>query len=140
MTDMGYEDKIEIGRMTIGGKESRPAAFEDATVDMKDLNERLKHNAAYSYEVHPDAVVNSCSQCCMERINGEPNILGMLHRKKYTRVDASGHKRLDCGSCPLTRDGKYMLARDGDGNLIKKANGTYVTQDELAKMEMDGTE
>lgn len=136
---MGYEDKIEVGQITVGDKESSPRAFEDATVDMSNLNENLKHNAAFNYEIHPDAVINSCSQCCMEKVNGEPNILGMLHRAKYTRVDGFGHKHLDCGSCPITKDNQYMPARDGNGDLIKDADGRPVSQAELVRMETDNT-
>ena len=125
---------IRIGpSVVVGRTEAETRPFEPAGVDY--AAEYAKHNHDPTAGCHrvPDAVVNSCSECCMESINGKPNILGRMHRKMVN----------GCSQCPVGQSSEYIQARDGSGNLLWKRmpDGTRrpVTKAEIMIMETDGT-
>lgn len=117
----------------IGSEEADVRPFEPAGIDWGSANRRRRSDPTYGQAQVPDAVVNSCSECCMETINGRPNLLRLLHRSMVK----------SCSQCPVGRAGDRLQARDGQGNKLyaKDPDGTVrpLTQTELMLMETDGT-
>ena len=126
-------DPIAVGPVTVGDTEASVMPFEPADVDFSAVNKMRTRDPTYGQNQVPDAIVNSCSQCCMAEINGKPNLLGRLHR---AMVDG-------CGHCPVGMSGDHIQARDGDGNLMfhTYADGTRrpITQTEAMYMDIDST-
>lgn len=54
-------------------------------------------DSSYVSEARQECLVSSCSECCMQEIDGKPNIKGALHRAEYTKPWG-----LDCAHCPIT--------------------------------------
>jgi len=48
-------------------------------------------------QVKPINAVTSCSECCMERIDGKLNIQGIIHRQFL--IEKYGY--LNCRKCPV---------------------------------------
>lgn len=124
---------IRTAGHTFGLAEAEARPFEPADVDWSVLAERKIKNPAYGQNQVPDAVVNSCSECCMAEIDGKPNLLGRLHRKLVG----------SCSRCPVSASGDYVQARDGRGRklYVRNPDGTVrpMTQSELVMRETDGT-
>lgn len=132
VSENGTEPIQTAGRV-FGLTETEIRPFEPANVDWSVLAERKIKNPAYGQNQVPDAVVNSCSECCMAEIDGKPNLLGRLHRKLVS----------SCSRCPVGASGDYVQARDGRGRklYINSPDGTVrpMTQSELVVRETDGT-
>lgn len=133
MTDYETGPFAIKGYGLLGAKEAEVRPFEPADVDFAAVNEKRLSDPTYGANVVPDALVGSCSQCCMAEINGKPNILGRMHRKIVK----------SCSQCPVGGAGDFIQARDGDGNLlyVTLPDGTRrpMTQTELLYKEIDGT-
>lgn len=134
MTHQRFTKPIPVSPNTvIGAKQAAPVPFEPAGIDHSVLSERRVSDPTYGQNQVPNAIVNSCSQCCMETINGKPNLLGRLHRKMVK----------SCSRCPVGKAGDLIQARDGNGNrlFIQDPDSTFrpLTQTELMLMETDGT-
>lgn len=125
---------LTAGSIKIGAHAAEIRPFEPAGIDWTIVNAKRRSDPTYGQNVIPDAVVGSCSQCCMAEINGKPNLLGRLHRKKIK----------SCSQCPVGHAASLIQARDADGRLLYARNpdGTRrpLTQHELVIMEMDGSE
>ena len=124
---------LAVGSAVIGVQEADIRAFEPAGVDYTIVNQMQTHDPTYGQNKVPDAVVNSCSECCMEYINGKPNLRGRLHRAMVK----------SCSQCPVGRAGNHIQARDGEGNklFVRNPDGTLrpLMQTEAMLMETDGT-
>lgn len=123
----------------IGKKQYEPQPFEDATIDPREVNAKRHSNPSYGYEQHPGCIVNSCSECSMNTINGEPNMMGLLHRMRQTWTDRDGNRHLDCSTCQITKDIKTLGAKDADGNPLYHKDGSRVTAFEQMVSDTDGT-
>lgn len=121
---------IQIGQIVLGSKTGTIEPFEDATADFAHINDYLIKNPAYQQHVIPDALVSSCSQCCMETINGQPNILGRLFRK--SRGD------LGCHRCPVSMASEKLPARDSAGNYVRNKHGQILSEAAVIRMAEDG--
>lgn len=121
---------IEIGGKTFGDMEARVAPFEDAGFDFARANEYLAGNPAARRHVVPDAIVSSCSECCMEEIDGKPNILGRMFRKP--------REGLGCRFCPVSLAGDRLPARKADGTYLKDRHGRVLSESEAVRMAEDG--
>lgn len=65
----------------------------------------MSNKMAIVSEAKQEALVSSCSECCMSTIDGKPNIKGMLHQQMMTVHRKSIHgdySFLDCQNCPVT--------------------------------------
>lgn len=135
MDDVGV---VRVDDLSLEEAEVMP--FEPAGFDWKSINEIQQHNPTKGHAVVPDAMVDSCSECCMSEINGRPNVIGIMWRKFMTNP-RTGH--LDCGRCPITSASTKIQARDGQGKLMYQtlSDGTKVPlmEDNVVKMEIDGT-
>lgn len=124
---------IRAAGRTFGLAEAEAYPFEPADVDWSVLAERKIKNPTYGQNQVPDAIVNSCSECCLAEIDGKPNLLGRLHRKLVG----------SCSRCPVSTSGDYVQARDGQGRklYVKNPDRTVrpMTQSELVVRETDGT-
>lgn len=126
---------IHIGSsVVIGESEGLVQSFEPGNIDFSVTNERQFVNPTYGHNEVSDAIVNSCSECCMEQINGKPNLLGRMHRKMVG----------SCSRCPVSSADDHIQARDGKGNLLwrRLPDGSHrpVTKSEAVILEIDGTE
>lgn len=124
---------VRAGQIVIGIKEGRAMPFEPADIDYTTVNGHRLKDPTYGQNQVPDTIVNSCSECCMEQINGRPNLLGKMHRKTVK----------DCRHCPVGTAGDHIQARDAAGRRLFWVNpdGSVapMTQTELMQMETDGT-
>lgn len=126
-----YETKhIQAGNHTIGNKESEVKPFENHTFDFAHVNEYLAKNPAVQKHVIPDAMVSNCSECCMETINGRPNLLGYLFRKSR---DKQG-----CHLCPVLLASESLPARNADGNYIKNNHDKILSEADMIRTAEDG--
>lgn len=123
----------------IGQKQHEPRPFEDATTDFREIRGKRFSNPSYGHEQHPGCIVNSCSECSMNMINGKPNMMGLLHRLRQTQVDRDGNRYLDCSTCQITKDIKILGAKDADGNPLYHKDGSRVTAFEQMISMTDGT-
>lgn len=120
---------IKTGPVIIGSMESHVMPFEDATADFAHINDYLRKNPAYRTHIIPDSIVSSCSQCCMAEINGQPNILGMLHRKAHPH----------CKGCTVPAAAEQLPARMSDGRFLKDHAGRILSKADAVRMAEDGT-
>lgn len=128
-------DRYETGRIWAGGRvfgdlEAEVLPFEDGTFDFERVNEYLLKNPAIRRHIVPDAIVSSCSECCMAEINGKPNILGLMFRK--SRQDKG------CSGCPVSMASEKLPARKADGSYLKDANGRVLSEADMVRMAEDG--
>lgn len=121
---------IRAGGKTFGAKEAEVLPFEDAAFDFAHVNEYLLLNPAARQHVVPDAMVSSCSECCMEEINGKPNILGMLFRKSR---EGKG-----CSGCPVSLAAEKLPARMADGSFARGRNGRILSEADVVRIAEDG--
>lgn len=121
---------IQAGDMIFGDTEAEILPFEDRTFDFAHVNEYLYKNPAVRQHVVPDALVSSCSECCMEEINGKPNILGYLFRKSR---EGKG-----CSGCPVAAASEKLPARKADGTLLRDAGGRVLSEADAVRMAEDG--
>lgn len=124
---------LAAGPITVGEREGDVIPFEPANVDYTILNKMHTKNPTYGQNQVPDAIVNSCSECCMQYIEGKPNLLGRLHRNIVK----------SCSQCPVGRAGDHIQARDGEGKKLfwvgPDGARRPMTQTEAMLMEIDGT-
>lgn len=126
-----YKTKpVKAGNHVIGDKGSEIKPFENSTFNFTHINEHLAKNPAVRTHVIPDAMVSSCSECCMETINGQPNILGYLFRKSRGKQG--------CHLCPVSLASESLPARDADGNYIKNSHGKILSEADVVRMAEDG--
>ena len=92
---------VQAGSITFGEIEAEILPFENKMFEFDRINEHLRGNPAARSHVIPNALVSSCSECCMEKINGQPNILGKLFR--------ASRKGKGCRFCPVSM--AYLIAR-----------------------------
>lgn len=121
---------IQAGNYIIGDKESEIKPFENHTFDFTHVNEYLAMNPAVQKHIIPDAMVSSCSECCMETINGQPNLLGYLFRKSR---GGQG-----CHLCPVSLASESLPARDSDGNYLKNSHGKILSEADMIRTTEDG--
>lgn len=121
---------IRIGSMTIGDKTADIMPFETAGFSFDQINEHLARNPADCGHIVPDAMVSSCSECCMETINGRPNIIGRLFRES--------RKGQGCRNCPVSLASEKLPARDADGNYIRDRSGRILSEADVIRMAEDG--
>lgn len=127
-----YETKpLQVNTVTIGNKETKVQPFENHTLDFAKINEYLVKNPAVRQHVIPDAMVSSCSECCMDAINGQPNLLGRMFRKS--------RGRLGCHLCPVLLASEHLPARDSNGNYLKNGDGKTLSEADVVRMAEDGT-
>lgn len=135
---MGDTHIIGIDDLRLVGAEVMP--FEPAGFDWSLINEVQLRDPTKGHALVPEAMVNSCSECCMPVVNGKPNVLGIMWRKFMTHP-RTGH--VDCGRCPVSIASTKVQSRDGCGNPMWRMlfDGTKVplTCDEVMRMETDGT-
>ncbi len=122
---------IRAGELVFGEKEADAAPFEIASFDFSRINEYLAKNPAVREHVVPDALVSSCSECCMETINGRPNVLGMLFRKSR---EGKG-----CRLCPVSMASERLPARKADGTYLTDARGNVLSRADAVRIAEDGT-
>lgn len=131
--ETGVTGPIHVGNVALGLKPAEVLPFEPSGMDYSALADRQKSDPTYGQDRVPDAIVNSCSECCMDTINGKPNLLGRMHRNLVK----------SCSQCPVGAAGDYIQARDGNGRLLfirgQDGNLRPMTQSELVVMETDGT-
>lgn len=126
-----YEtNHIRVNNHTIGDKESEVKPFENNMFDFAHINEHLAKNPAVQKHIIPDAMVSSCSECCMETINGQPNLLGYLFRKSRGKQG--------CHLCPVSLASESLPARNADGNYIKNSHGKILSEADVVCMAEDG--
>ena len=110
------------------GSDIRP--FENAQFDFAKANEYLIKNPAAQQHVIPDALVSSCSECSMETINGQPNLLGRLFRES--------RKNKGCHRCPVAMAAERLPARTGDGAYLRSRDGRILSEADAVRMAEDG--
>lgn len=121
---------IRIGNKTFGAEEAEVLPFEDRTFDFARVNEYLAKNPAVRQHVVPDAMVSSCSECCMEEINGRPNILGRMFRKSR---EGKG-----CSGCPVSLASEKLPARMADGSFVRGRGGRVLSEADIVRIAEDG--
>ena len=121
---------IQAGDMIFGDAEAEVLPFEDRTFDFAHVNECLYKNPAVRQHVVPDAMVSSCSECCMEEINGKPNILGYLFRKSR---EGKG-----CSGCPVSLASEKLPARMADGSFARGRDGRILSEADVIRIAEDG--
>lgn len=124
-------EPIQIGNHTIGDKESEVKPFKNHAFDFARVNEYLIKNPAVRQHVIPDAMISSYSECCMETINGQPNLLGRMFRKS--------REHLGCHLCPVSLASERLPARDSNGKYVKNNNGKILSETDVVRMAEDGT-
>lgn len=126
-------EPLRVGKITVGDKSAEILPFEPAGIDYAHINERQKRDPTYGHAEVPDAVVNSCSECCMERVNGQPNLKRLLHRNLVG----------SCSRCPVSKASELLQARDADGNrlFVQNPDGTVrpMTEAEAVRIATDET-
>lgn len=126
-----YETKpIQIDNRTIGNKESDARPFESHAFNFEHVNEYLAKNPAVRKHVVPNAMVSNCSECCMDTINGQPNILGRMFRKSRGKQG--------CHLCPVALASERLPARDAEGNYLKDSHGKTLSEADIIRMAEDG--
>lgn len=126
-----YEtNPIRVNNHAIGDKESEVKPFENHMFDFGKINEYLAKNPAVQKHVVPDAMVSSCSECCMETINGQPNVLGYLFRKSRGKQG--------CHLCPVALASERLPARDAEGNYLKNSHGKILSEADMIRTAEDG--
>lgn len=124
---------LQVGPVTVGEQDADIKPFEPADIDYANLNERQKRDPTYGHAQVPDSIVNSCSECCMESINGQPNLRRLLHRNLVK----------SCSQCPVSHASDLLPARDSNGNtlFVRQPDGSIrpMTKSEAVKMAHDGT-
>lgn len=118
------------GGLVFGEKEAEVLPFEDGTFDFARANEYLAENPAVRSHVIPDALVSSCSECCMAEINGRPNILGRLFRES--------RKGRGCSGCPVAMAAEKLPARMADGTYLRDGRGRILSEADAVRMAEDG--
>lgn len=121
---------IQIGNMIFGELESEVRPFENRAFTFDRINEYLRKNPAVRTHVIPDAIISSCSECCMEQINGQPNILGKLFR--------TSRKGKGCRFCPVSMASEKLPARRCDGQYIRDKHGRILSEADIVRMAEDG--
>lgn len=121
---------IRINDHTIGDKESNGKPFESHAFDFAHINEHLARNPATRRHVVPDAMVSSCSECCMDTINGRQNTLGYLFRKS--------REPMGCHLCPVAAASELLPARDAEGNYMLNENNEILSEADVIRMAEDG--
>lgn len=121
---------IQAGNMIFGDTEAEVLPFEDRTFDFAHVNEYLYKNPAVRQHVVPDALVSSCSECCMAEINGKPNILGMLFRKS--------REGRGCSGCPVSLASEKLPARMADGSFARDKAGRILSEADVIRIAEDG--
>lgn len=122
---------VRAGDIVFGEIESDVLPFENAAFDFARVNEYLTKNPAVRQHVVPDALVSSCSECCMPEINGQPNVIGMLFRKSR---EGKG-----CHLCPVAMASERLPARTGDGSYLTDKSGRALSEADAVRMAEDGT-
>lgn len=120
---------IKVANTSFGELQAEILPFENALIDFSNINQYLFTNPAVIAHVIPDSIINSCSECCTETINGKPNMLGRLHRLRYK----------DCGKCPVNIASERIPARDANGEYIRNREGRIMSEAEVTRMLEDGT-
>lgn len=126
----GETPPICVNELTLGLDEADVLPFEDATFDFANVNEYLLKNPAVRQHVIPDAMVSSCSECCMERINGRHNVLGAMFRKS--------RKGKSCSGCPVSIASEKLPARRADGSYLRSRSGQLLSKADVVRMAEDG--
>lgn len=121
---------IQIDGKTFGAEEAGVLPFENGTFDFARVNEYLARNPAVRQHVVPDALVSSCSECCMAEINGKPNILGYLFRKSR---EGKG-----CSGCPVSLASEKLPARMADGSFARDKAGRILSEADVVRIAEDG--
>lgn len=121
---------IRAGGMAFGETEAGVLPFEDATFDFARVNEYLYKNPAVRQHIVPDALVSSCSECCMAEIDGRPNILGMLFRKS--------REGRGCSGCPVSLASEKLPARMADGGFARDKTGRILSEADVIRIAEDG--
>ena len=131
MADRGLTPPVKAGGITFGDAEAVVLPFENAAFDFARVNEYLIRNPAVRQHFVPDAMVSSCSECCMAEINGRPNVIGMLFRKSR---EGKG-----CSLCPVAAASERLPARMADGTYLKDESGRVLSEADAVRMAEDGT-
>lgn len=89
-------------------------------------------------------LVHSCTECCRTyNPDGTPNVLGPLHQQAMTESFQNQWGEtltfLRCDKCPVHLKTFTRQAVDANGKKLY-VNGKPLTEWELMKMEMDGSE
>ena len=133
-------DKRPIGLEDLRLEPADVAPFEPAGFDWANINRIQSRDPTKGHGIVPDAMVDSCSECCMLEINGRPNVLGRMWRK-YMTNPVTGY--VDCSRCPVSASSERLQARDGTGELIFRTlpDGRKIplSQADVERMETDGT-
>lgn len=129
---------VKLGDLRLEPAEAAP--FEPAGFDWSDINRIQARDPTQGHAIVPDAMVDSCSECCMAEVNGKPNVLGHMWRK-YMTNPATGS--VDCSRCPVAASSEKLQARDGNGNPVFRTlpDGRKIplSQADVERMETDGT-
>lgn len=131
MAEQAHTPPIRAGGITIGETEAEVLPFENGSFDFARVNEYLTRNPAVRQHIIPDAMVSSCSECCMESINGQPNVIGRMFRKS--------RKGKGCHLCPVSMASEKLPARAGDGGYLRDASGRVLSEADAVRMAEDGT-
>lgn len=121
---------IRAGGTTFGIMEAEVLPFEDGTFDFSRINEYLARNPAAQGHVVPDALVSSCSECCMAEIDGRPNILGRLFRES--------RRGKGCSGCPVSMASEKLPARMADGTYARDRSGRILSEADVVRIAEDG--
>lgn len=121
---------VQAGSITFGEIEAEILPFENKMFEFDRINEHLRGNPAARSHVVPNALISSCSECCMEKINGQPNILGKLFR--------ASRKGKGCSQCPVAIASENLPARRADGRYIRNRNGRILSEADIVRMAEDG--
>lgn len=122
---------LRAGSLVFGETEAEVLPFENAGFDFARVNGYLIKNPAVRQHVVPDALVSSCSECCMETINGQPNVIGRMFRKSR---EGKG-----CSFCPVGMASEKLPARKADGTYLRDACGRILSEADAVRMAHDGT-
>lgn len=121
---------LQIGETVIGLDEADAFPFENSLFDFSRINEYLAKNPAVLTHIVPDSIINSCSECCMESINGFPNILGRMFRKS--------RKDKGCSGCPVLMASEKLPARMADGSFVRDRNEKILSEADVVRIAEDG--
>lgn len=121
---------VQAGSITFGEIEAEILPFENKMFEFDRINEHLRRNPAARSHVIPNALVSSCSECCMKKINGQPNILGKLFR--------ASRKGKGCRFCPVSMASEKLPARRGNGQYIRDKHGRILSEADIVRIAEDG--
>lgn len=128
-TDIGTTKPIRICHKVFGKAEAEAKPFEIAEYDFTNRNERLAKNPADSGHRIPDAIVSSCSECCMKEVNGRQNLLGWLFQRSRGEEG--------CRNCPVSLASCKLPARMADGKALTDDSGNVLSEADIVQAAYD---